>query len=161
MAVRGSGNVFRDFGRADADCSRLRHFWPPASSTFLATGSAKNRMGPKLDGWIVEEVMTKRFRSDGLNQSLSRPPSLHDWRPENHLARFVVALLETLDLSAFFRSYEAADGRGQAAYALVTIVRLVQYSPCPPIASRPHLGHCQTWETKRSTPTVCSSLGQK
>ena len=30
------------------------------------------------------------------------PPSLHDWLPENHLARFVADLVETLDLSAGF-----------------------------------------------------------
>ena len=49
---------------------------------------------------IVERGM-KCFLSDDLDQSLLMPPSLHDWLPENHLARFVVDLVETLDLSAF------------------------------------------------------------
>ena len=52
----------------------------------------------------------KCFLSDDLDQSLLMPPSLHDWLPENHLARFVVDLVETLDLSAFYRSYQEKDG---------------------------------------------------
>ena len=58
----------------------------------------------------------KCFLIDDLDQGLLMPPSLHDWLPENHLARFVVDLVDTLDLSAFYRSYEEKDGRGQAAY---------------------------------------------
>lgn len=34
--------------------------------------------------------MGKSFRSDDLNQALLLPPSLHDWLPEKHLARFLV-----------------------------------------------------------------------
>ena len=37
---------------------------------------------------LVERGM-KCFLSDDLDQSLLMPPSLHDWLPENHLARFV------------------------------------------------------------------------
>ena len=86
-------------------------------------------------GGFVEEGMTKCFRSDDLNQSLLMPPSLHDWLPENHLARFVADLVETLDLSAFYRSYEAKDGRGQAAYSPVLMVRLLVYGYCTGVVS--------------------------
>ena len=79
--------------------------------------------------------MTKSFRSDDLNQSLLMPPSLHEWLPENHLARFVADLVETLDLSAFYRSYEAKDGRGQAAYSPVLMVRLLVYGYCTGVVS--------------------------
>ena len=51
--------------------------------------------------------MTKCFRSDDLNQSLLMPPSLHDWLPENHLARFV-ADLELLSKVVFRRLIQAA-----------------------------------------------------
>ena len=47
------------------------------------------------------------FRSDDLNQALLLPPSLHDWLPEKHLARFLVDVVETLDLGAIYASYEA------------------------------------------------------
>ena len=60
--------------------------------------------------------MTKCFVDDEISQSLMMPPSLHDWLPEDHLARFVADLVPTLDLSAFYRSYEDGDGRGKAAY---------------------------------------------
>ena len=63
------------------------------------------------------------------------PPSLHDGLPENHLARFVADLVETLDLSAFYRSYEAKDGRGQAAYSPVLMVRLLVYGYCTGVVS--------------------------
>ena len=63
------------------------------------------------------------------------PPSLHYWLPENHLARFVADLVETLDLSAFYRSYEAKDGRGQAAYSPVLMVRLLVYGYCTGVVS--------------------------
>jgi transposase len=71
--------------------------------------------------------MGKSFRSDDLNQSLLLPPSLHDWLPENHLARFLVDVVETLDLSDIDASYEAGDGRGQSAYAPAMMVRVLLY----------------------------------
>jgi transposase len=46
------------------------------------------------------------------------------------LARFVADLAETLDLSAFYRSYEEKDGRGQAAYHPVVMLRLLLYGYC-------------------------------
>ena len=58
--------------------------------------------------------MGKSYRSDDLNQSLLLPPSLHDWLPENHLARFLVDVVERLDLGAIHASYDAGDGRGQS-----------------------------------------------
>ena len=74
--------------------------------------------------------MGKCFRADDLNQLLLLPPSLHDWLPEKHLARFVADVVETLDLSAFYRSYEEKDGRGQAAYHPVVMLRLLLYGYC-------------------------------
>ena len=74
--------------------------------------------------------MGKSFRSDDLNQALLLPPSLHDWLPEKHLARFLVDVVETLDLGAVYASYDAKDGRGQAAYAPEMMVRLLLYGYC-------------------------------
>ena len=74
--------------------------------------------------------MSKSFRSDDLNQALLLPPSLHDWLPEKHLARFLVDVVEMLDLSAIYASYEAKDGRGQAAYLPEMMVRLLLYGYC-------------------------------
>lgn len=71
--------------------------------------------------------MGKSFRSDDLNQSLLLPPSLHDWLPENHLARFLADVVEALDLSAIYSSYNEKDGRGQSAYAPTMMLRVLLY----------------------------------
>jgi transposase len=67
------------------------------------------------------------FRADDLHQTLLLPPSLHDWLPEKHLARFLVDVVEMLDLGAIYASHEAKDGRGQAAYAPEMMLRLLLY----------------------------------
>src|SRR5580692_726697 len=79
--------------------------------------------------------MGKCFRSDDLDQSLLLPPSLHDWLPERHLARFVAEVVEVLDLGAIYASYEEKDGRGQAAYAPGMMVRVLLYGYCKGIYS--------------------------
>jgi len=50
--------------------------------------------------------MGKRFRTDHLDQALLLPPSLHDWLPEGHLARFIAGVIEELDLGLICRSYD-------------------------------------------------------
>ena len=79
--------------------------------------------------------MSKRFRNCDLNQGLLLPPSLEDWLPEGHLARFVAEVAETLDLSAIYAVYEAGDGRGLAAYDPRMMVRLLIYGYCRGVAS--------------------------
>ena len=71
--------------------------------------------------------MGKSFLPDTVDQSLLFPPSLHDWLPEGHLARFVVDVVSELDLSAIYASYEQKDGRGKSAYAPELMVRLLLY----------------------------------
>ena len=60
--------------------------------------------------------MGQNFFPDTINQRLLFAPSLHDWLPEGHLARFLVDVVDALDLSAIYASYAEKDGRGQAAY---------------------------------------------
>ena len=74
--------------------------------------------------------MSKQFRNCDLNQAYLLPPSLQDWLPEGHLARFVADLVETLDLSAIYAKYEEGDGRGLAAYDPRMMVRLLIYAYC-------------------------------
>jgi hypothetical protein len=59
--------------------------------------------------------MGRNFIADAVDQTLRFPPSLHDWLPEGHPARFLVDVVAALDLSAIFKSYQDKDGRGQAA----------------------------------------------
>jgi len=71
--------------------------------------------------------MGQNFIADTVNQTLLFPPSLHDWLPEGHLARFLLDVVSALDLSAIYKSYQEKDGRGQAAYAPEMMVRLLLY----------------------------------
>jgi len=52
------------------------------------------------------------------------PPSVEDWLPKNHLARFVVDIVDQLDLSALTRGYR---GTGSAAYHPTVMLGLLIY----------------------------------
>jgi transposase len=69
----------------------------------------------------------KRFRTCSLEQPLLLAPSLQDWLPEEHLARFVAQVVEVLDLSEILAQHGRKDGRGKAAYHPVMLVRLLVY----------------------------------
>ena len=69
--------------------------------------------------------MSKKFRNCDLKQAYLLPPSLQDWLPEGHLARFVADVVEALDLAAIYATYEAGDGRGLAAYDPRMMVRVL------------------------------------
>jgi transposase len=74
--------------------------------------------------------MGKCFRSADVNQALLLPPCLHDWLPEKHLARFLVDVVDALDLGAIYNSYEEKDGLGQAAYDPAMMVLVLLYAYC-------------------------------
>ncbi|HJX85580.1 MAG TPA: IS1182 family transposase [Candidatus Angelobacter sp.] len=71
--------------------------------------------------------MNKRFRVCDLNQPFLLAPSLQDWLPEDHLARFVADVMNELDLSAIYAEYERNDGRGLSAYHPLLLTRLLLY----------------------------------
>ena len=69
----------------------------------------------------------KCFRPCTLDQPYLMPPSLQDWLPAGHLARFIGQVVEELDLSALYAKYQRRDGRGKAAYHPVLLLRLLFY----------------------------------
>ena len=79
--------------------------------------------------------MNKRFRVCSHDQPFLLPPSLQDWLPENHLARFVADVMNELDLSAIYASYARSDGRGLSAYHPMLMARLLLYGYCIGITS--------------------------
>jgi transposase len=79
--------------------------------------------------------VSKRFRSCSHDQPFLLPPSLQDWLPEDHLARFVADVMNELDLSAIYAEYERSDGRGLAAYHPVLMARLLLYGYCIGVTS--------------------------
>jgi transposase/predicted XRE-type DNA-binding protein len=73
------------------------------------------------------EVVGYNFAPVDRDQLLLMPPSVSDWLPEDHLAWFVLDVVDELDLSEFLASYRA-DGRGGAAYHPMMMVALVVYA---------------------------------
>ena len=72
--------------------------------------------------------MSKRFRECSLDQPFLLPPSLQDWLPEDHLARFIAEVAETLNLDEIYGHYERKDGRGLAAYHPLMLTRVLLYA---------------------------------
>jgi transposase len=71
--------------------------------------------------------MGKRFRTCSLSQPFLLPPSLHDWLPEAHLARFVAEVVHHLDLREIYDWYQRKDGCGLATYHPEMLTRLLLY----------------------------------
>ncbi len=64
------------------------------------------------------------FRPIDRDMDFLLPPSVNEWLPERHLARFVVEVVDGLDLSAMSRSYR---GSGSAPYHPSVLVGLLVY----------------------------------
>jgi transposase len=79
--------------------------------------------------------MSKRFRTCSLDQPLLLPPSLQDWLPEKHLARFIADVADGLDLSQILSEYARRDGRGMAGYHPLMLVRVLLYGYCTGVVS--------------------------
>jgi transposase len=71
--------------------------------------------------------MAQNFLSCDREQAMLLPASVADWLPVGHLARFVVALVERLDLGAFYGAYRV-DGSGRPAHDPAMMVALVLYN---------------------------------
>ena len=89
--------------------------------------------------------MNKRFRVCDLDQPFLLPPSLQEWLPQNHLARFLAEVMDELDLSALYRQYERRDGRGLSAYHPLLLTRLLLYGYCTGVTSSRAIERA-TWE---------------
>ena len=86
-------------------------------------------------GILYPGFVSKSFRTCDLDQPFLLPPSLQDWLPEDHLARFIAELVVGLDVSRIYGFYGRRDGRGKAAYHPVTMVRLLLYGYCVGVMS--------------------------
>jgi transposase len=69
--------------------------------------------------------MEPRFKDTDRHTLFLMPPSLDDWIPESHLARFVVDIVTRLDLSPIRNSYA---GRGSDAYPPDIMTGLLFYA---------------------------------
>jgi transposase len=64
------------------------------------------------------------FRPTDRNTDFLMPPSVDEWLPERHLARFIVEVVEQLDLRAMTGSYR---GSGSASYHPTVLLSLLIY----------------------------------
>ena len=64
------------------------------------------------------------FRQAERGTGFLLPPSVDEWLPERHLARFVVEVVEGLDLSAMVKAYR---GSGSASYHPSVLLGLLVY----------------------------------
>ena len=71
--------------------------------------------------------MAMNFLACDREQAFLMPPDPRDWLPEGHLAWFLLASVEEMDLSAFYGSYRT-DGWGRAAFEPSMMVSLLLYA---------------------------------
>jgi transposase len=86
-------------------------------------------------------ALMSNFRAIDRETGFLLPPSVDEWLPEKHLARFVVEVIDGLDLSAMVRSYR---GSGSACYhpalllGVLVSKLLPRFPSCPKVvATRP------------------------
>ena len=68
--------------------------------------------------------MSENFRSLDRQTPFMLPPSIEDWLPEDHLARFIVEIVEQLDIESIQKAY---SGRGVRAHHPKMLVSLLFY----------------------------------
>src|SRR5438105_7514812 len=71
--------------------------------------------------------MPQNFLECDREQAFLMPPDPRDWLPEDHLAWFVLASVEEMDLAAFYGCYRQ-DGWGRAAFEPEMMVSLLLYA---------------------------------
>ncbi len=71
--------------------------------------------------------MPQNFLVCDREQVFLMPPDPRDWLPEGHLAWFVLASVQEMDLDAFYGSYRQ-DGWGRAAFEPSMMVALLLYA---------------------------------
>jgi transposase len=72
--------------------------------------------------------MAKTFRPYEPDQMLLMPPSLQDWVPDGHLARFISDMVDSMDLSEIEDAY--TEERGYPPYHPCMMVKLLVYGYC-------------------------------
>lgn len=77
---------------------------------------------------------TTRFLSYEPGQLLLLPPDLGEWLEEGHLAYFILDVVETLDLSEIYASYDGSKG-GRPGFDPRLLVALLVYGYCVGLTS--------------------------
>ena len=73
--------------------------------------------------------MSTRYKAYNREQQYLLPPSLQDWLPEDHLAWFIIDVVDQLDLSGFHEFYSKSL-KGQPPFDPAMMVCLLLYAYC-------------------------------
>src|SRR6266508_1772734 len=71
--------------------------------------------------------MAYNFLPSDRDQAFLLPPDLRDWLPQEHLAWFVLDVVDQLDLASFYRAHRD-DGHGHPAYDPKTLLGVLLYA---------------------------------
>jgi transposase/IS5 family transposase len=89
--------------------------------------------------------MSGKFTHTDRRTPFIFPPTIEDWLPEDHLARFVVEIVSQLNLSSIRETYSEL-ARGQKAYEPAMMVALIFYCLITGILSSRKMERA-TWES--------------
>ena len=78
--------------------------------------------------------MAYNFLACDRDQAFLLPPDLREWLPADHLAWFVLDVVDQLDLGPFLKAYRA-DGHGRAAYEPGMLLAVLLYGYCTGVRS--------------------------
>ena len=76
--------------------------------------------------------MARVFKCADYQQPMLLPPTIDEWLPDDHLARFIVNIIEQLDLSEIYNSY---GQRGSIPYDPKMLLGLIFYGYCTGVFS--------------------------
>lgn len=90
-------------------------------------GTVVSTQEQNVSGTKAPNRISKTFRSYDQDQMFLMPPSLDDWLPEGHSARFISEVVdECLDLSVIYDSY--AETSGAPPYNPAMMLKLLLYA---------------------------------
>lgn len=78
--------------------------------------------------------MSYRFKPVDDDQPMLMPPSVRDWLPKDHLANFLLDVVEEIDLDEIYASYSDSV-KGQPPYDPRMLVRILFYGYCTGVFS--------------------------
>ncbi len=97
------------------------------------------------------------FRTIDRRTGFLLPPSVDEWLPEKHLARFVVEVIDGMDLRAMSGSYR---GSGSASYHPRMLLGILVYGYATGIFASRKLERATTtrWRFVLSRPTIIPTM---
>ena len=78
--------------------------------------------------------MAYNFLRGDHHQPFLLPPDLRDWLPTDHLAWFILDVVDQVDLAPFYRAHRD-DGHGHPAYDPKTLLGVLLYGYCMGVRS--------------------------